>query len=107
MPDAELPDLLKEQRGSRPLWRRILYVAAAVFCFLAGIFGWLIPVMTGIPFYIVGFVFLAMASDRAAGWVNRLERRLPESWRKGLRRAIRKVPSKRLQKSVNLPDAKR
>jgi hypothetical protein len=102
-PEA-LPDLLKQKHASRPMWRRVLYVVLAVLCFVLGLAGWVIPVVTGIPFLIAGFVLLAFASDRAVGWINRLEGRLPESWRRGLRRAIVKVPLKSLRESVNLPE---
>ena len=98
-----LPDLLKRKRRRPPVWRRALYLAGAALAFAAGILGWLVPVVTGIPFYVVGAVLLAMASPRAVDAINALERRLPERWRRSLRRAVRKVPSRRLRRSVNLP----
>jgi hypothetical protein len=81
----------------------VLYFALAVLAFLGGLLGWLVPVVTGIPLFVVSAVFLAFASRRAVGWINALERRLPERWRRGLRRAVRKVPSRKLKASVNLP----
>lgn len=104
-PPDELPDLLKVPRTNRPVWQRVLFGALALLCFVAGVVGWLLPLVTGLPFYVAGFVFLALASDRARGWGNRLERRLPESWRRRLRSALAKVPSRRLAENVNLPDA--
>ena len=71
-----LPDLFREPERRHPTWLRILFVAVALVFFAAGVVGWLIPVVTGLPFYAVGLVFLGLASDRARRWVNRLERRL-------------------------------
>jgi uncharacterized membrane protein YbaN (DUF454 family) len=100
----EFPDLLRPRQTKRPLWVRILCLAGAVILFAAGIAGWLIPVITGIPFYIAALIFLGMASDRARGWINALERRLPESWRWGLRRALHHLPSRKLKALVQLPE---
>jgi Flp pilus assembly protein TadB len=97
-----LPDLLKKTARRRPLWQRVLLVAGAVLAFLAGIVGWLIPAVTGLPFYVVGFVLLAMASTRVRLWINRVERRLPHRWRQRLRNGVRKIPSKKLQAMFRL-----
>ena len=99
----ELPDLLCVPQKKRNVVLRVLFAVLAGVCFAAGMVGWLVPLVTGIPFYVAGFVFLALASDRARAWANRLERRLPGSWRRGLRRALAKVPSRRLRECLNLP----
>jgi len=89
-PTDELPDLLSEERTERgPLLRVALLVATAVLFVLAIIF-WLIPVLTGIPFWILGFVTLGMASRRAARWINARERRLPRKLRLALRPKLRR-----------------
>jgi hypothetical protein len=104
-PLKKLPDLLKRKRRRLPAWRRVLYFAGAGLAVAAGVFGWLVPVVTGIPFYGGGAVLLALARPAAVRWINGLERRLPERWRRRLRRAVRKVPSRRLRGAVNLPPA--
>jgi uncharacterized membrane protein YbaN (DUF454 family) len=86
----ELPDLLEPRKRRHPLWFRALCVFGAVVFFLLGIVGWLIPVVTGIPFYAVALVLLGMASDRTRRWINDLERRMPDRWRRALRRFLRK-----------------
>jgi hypothetical protein len=86
----ELPDLLEPRQRRNPLWFRALCVLGALVFFLLGVVGWLIPVVTGIPFYAVGLVLLGMASDRTRRWINQLERRMPESARRALRRFLRK-----------------
>ncbi len=91
---SELSDLLAPHQKDRPLWIRALCVAGAVVCFLLGIVGWLIPVITGIPFYVVGLALLGMASSRVIVWINRLERRLPDRFRRELRRALFKIPQR-------------
>ena len=85
----ELPDLLPPL-VNRPLWVRALCVAGALLCFGLGIIGWLIPVVTGLPFYAIGLLLLGMSSGRVAGWINRLDRRLPLRIRVGLRKWTRR-----------------
>ena len=102
----DFPDLLRARPTKRPLWVRALCVAGAVVLFAAGIAGWLIPVITGIPFYIGALVLLGMASDRVRGWINALERRLPAKWRRGLRRALERLPRGRMRDMLNLPEDK-
>lgn len=88
----ELSDLLAPHGKDRPFWVRLLCFAGAAVCLVLGIIGWLIPVVTGIPFYLVGLALLGMASDRGVVWINRLERRLPDRFRRELRRALHKIP---------------
>ncbi len=71
-------------------------------CFGLGVVGWLIPVVTGIPFYVAAIVLLAMASERARGWVNTLERRLAHDTRVAMRRWLHRIPF--LRQSVSHPD---
>src|SRR5712664_1343635 len=91
-----LPDLLREQDGRHPVWLRLIFLAAAV--------GWLIPVITGIPFYAAGLVFLGLASDRVRRWINRLERRLAESTRQRIRRLLAKLPGAWVRRLIHIPD---
>ena len=93
----ELPDLISTTHR-RPLWKRALYVLGALVCFALGVVGWLIPVVTGLPFHAAGLVLLGLASSRVARWINRLERRLPHRVRVQLRKWISPVatpPSRR------------
>jgi uncharacterized membrane protein YbaN (DUF454 family) len=99
----KLPDLLKRKRRKLPAWRRALYLVGAALAFVAGIVGWLVPVVTGIPFLVLGVVLLALTSQRMVGWVNAWERRLPERWRRKLRRGVQKMPGRRVKRAVNIP----
>ena len=101
---SELPDLLREQDGRHPLWLRVVFLVAALVCFVAGVVGWLIPVMTGIPFYAAGLVFLGLASDRTRRFINRMERRLSEHTRRKIRRLIAKIPGRWVRGLVHIPD---
>lgn len=83
-----LPDLIPRRPGEA-FWRRLWCLTGAVACFALGVVFWLIPVVTGIPFYVAGLLLLGMASERARQWINRLERRLPLAWRRRLRRRPR------------------
>lgn len=99
-----LPDLLREQDGRHPFWLRIVFLAAAALCFAAGVVGWLIPVVTGLPFYAAGLVFLGLASDRVRRWINRLERRLSESTRRRIRALLAKMPGAWVRRLIHIPD---
>lgn len=90
----ELPDLLSTDI-KRPLWARALCVAGAMVCFVLGVIGWLIPLVTGLPFYALGLILLGMASSRAARWINRMDRRLPYAVRVKLREWTRRTTKKR------------
>jgi hypothetical protein len=102
-----LPDLLRDQDGRHPFWLRIVFLVLAVVCFAAGVVGWLLPVVTGIPFYAAAFIFLGLASDRTRRFINRLERRLAESTRRRIRRLIGRVPGAWLRRVVHIPDETR
>ena len=91
---SPLPDLLRDQRGRHPFWLRIVFLAAALVCFVGGVVGWLIPVVTGIPFYAAGLIFLGLASDASRRFINRMERRLSESTRHKIRRLIARIDRK-------------
>jgi hypothetical protein len=101
--EAPLPELLRPRRKKVPVWRRVLYGVGAALAFVAGIVGWLVPVVTGIPFWIAGLVLLALAVPRTTAVLNALERRLPERVRRGLRRGIAKVPIRSLREAVVQP----
>jgi hypothetical protein len=99
-----LPDLLRDQDGRHPFWLRIIFMVAAAVCFVLGVVGWLIPVITGIPFYAAGLVFLGLASDRTRRFINRMERRLSESTRRKIRRMIARMPGRWVRGLVHIPD---
>lgn len=99
-----LPDLLRDQSERHPFWLRIVFLVLAAVCLVAGVVGWLIPVITGIPFYAAGLVFLGLASDRTRRLINRLERRLAESTRRRIRRLIARVPGAWVRRIVHIPD---
>lgn len=100
MPANDLPPLLRVPREPVPLGKRLLLIAGAILCFAVGIFGWLVPVVTGVPFYLLGLILLGSASRRVLEWVNRQEARLSPRWRKKLRDALVRIPSKRLRQRV-------
>lgn len=89
-PNDELPDLLPEQRTERGLIVRIGLLVATGILFVLAIVFWLVPVVTGIPFWILGLITLGMASRRAARWINARERRLPRKLRLALRPRLRR-----------------
>ena len=86
----DLPDLLERHHPRRPLWVRALCVAGGVVFFALGVLGWLVPLVSGIPFYVLSLMLFGMASDRVRQWINRAERRLPHRVRVALRRALGK-----------------
>lgn len=101
---SPLPDLLRERDGRHPFWLRLVFLGAAFVCLVLGVVGWLIPVITGIPFYAAGLVFLGLASDRVRRFINRMERKLSENTRRRIRRVIGKVPGQWVRNLVNIPE---
>lgn len=93
--DRPLEPLLRPRVNHRPWWKRCLLAGLGVVLLLLGMVGWLLPVVTGIPFYLAGFVVLAMTSDRVREMINRLDARLPERRRRGVRRVLRRIPGVR------------
>lgn len=83
---SELRDLLPPRKKPLSLWWRAVYFGGAVFFVVCGMVGWLVPVVTGIPFYVAAIVLAGLASERVRGWVNRVERKLPHRVRVRLRR---------------------
>ena len=104
--EHDLPDLLPVRKRKHPLAVRVLCIAGAAVLFVLGIVFWLVPVITGIPFYIAAAVLLAVGSERARGWVNSLERKLPRRFRLKLRRGMRKIPIKAIQDMAGPPPAR-
>jgi uncharacterized membrane protein YbaN (DUF454 family) len=78
----------------------VLYLIGAVLAFALGIVGWLVPVITGIPFYVAGLVLLAKASNRTVNWMNWAEAKLPIRRRRQLRALIKKIPIRWIQELV-------
>jgi hypothetical protein len=103
VPPAELPDLLRPPERHQPAWVRVLGFLGAGVCFLLAVVGWLIPVVTGIPFLVAGLILLSIASSRVHGWINRLERRLPLRWRHVIRRGLDKIPIERIRRGIRQP----
>ncbi|MBL8801504.1 MAG: hypothetical protein JNN27_05895 [Planctomycetes bacterium] len=83
--DPPLTPLFEADEAPRPLWKRALLLGGAALFMVLGVIGWLVPVVTGIPFYVVGFALLGAASPRTIHALNRLEARLPQRWRVALR----------------------
>lgn len=75
--DDALADLIKVEGPERGVWKRAGLALVSLVLFALGFVGWLIPVVTGIPFYVLGLVALGMASKPVARLVNAWERRLP------------------------------
>lgn len=100
MTEKTIPPLLRVNRNQPPFWKRVLLIGAAIGCFVLGIFGWLLPVITGIPFYLLGVVLLGSVSPKTRSLINRGEARLPYKWRKALRTGISKVPIRRVRESI-------
>lgn len=90
-----LPPLFWSDSRRRPTWKKVLLLGGAAVFLALGVIGWLIPVVTGIPFYIIGFAMLGAGSRRATALLNRLEERLPHRWRVGLRRMVERVQERR------------
>jgi len=89
--ERDLPELLAERpKRLHATWRALALVGGVLFMLL-GVVGWLVPVVTGIPFYIIGLGLFGMGSRRARRWINELEQHLPYKVRLFLRPKLRKA----------------
>jgi len=102
--EPPLPDLFREQDRRHPYWLRVVLLAAALICFAAGVVGWLLPVVTGVPFYAAGLVFLGLVSERVRRGINRAERRLAERTRRKIRAGLARMPGAWLRRLIHIPD---
>lgn len=93
--EEELAPLLEPREKPLPQWKRLLYFLGGIVCVLLGIAGWLVPVVTGIPFYIAGAILLGLSSSKARRIINKLDRKLPLRFRKKLREAIKRFGGRR------------
>jgi uncharacterized membrane protein YbaN (DUF454 family) len=55
----------------RPLWQRLVYPMLGIILIIAGIIGWLTPVIPGFPLIIIGIPWLACFHPRFELWVRR------------------------------------
>lgn len=78
-------DLLPRQAHSLSLFKRGLYLCIAILLIVLGIVFWLMPVLTGVPFWMAGLVFLARTSERCRRAVNWVDRKMPTRVRRALR----------------------
>lgn len=89
--DHSLPDLLPRTRKKRTVLQRVLYIGGAVLCILAGIAATPIPLISGLPFYVIAALLLASSSMFARRLINRLDRKLPHRARLALRSSLTKA----------------
>lgn len=88
--DVEIPPLLHLRDEPRPLWQRVVFAVGAGICMVLGVVGWLVPVVTGIPFYVAGAVLLGMSSPSVGRRINAWEAKLRPRVRLLLRPKLRK-----------------
>jgi DMSO reductase anchor subunit len=81
-----LSDFVPTTWVAKSLTGRLLMLLLAVGLLLLGLLGWIIPLITGVPFLIASVVAVAMASHRVCRWVNFVEGKFPVRLRRGLRR---------------------
>ncbi|KAA3607873.1 MAG: hypothetical protein DWQ01_12355 [Planctomycetota bacterium] len=84
--EPSLPPLLDPEVGLRHPVAKILAVVAGLFCLVFGLIGWVIPILTGIPFYLLGLALLGWGSRRLRLRINAWETRLPHRARVALRK---------------------
>jgi len=100
---SPLPHLIRRRRGHVPLWRRVICAFAGAALVVAGFVGLVMPGIPGFILLVPGLVLLAVASRMLTHWINAGERRLPEPWRRGLRRMAAKLPLGGLKRRLLLP----
>ncbi len=86
----DLPDLLKIPAVARSPWVRLLLALGGTLCMVLGLVGWLVPVVTGLPFYLAGMLLLSMSHPPLGVWINRKERTISPRVRLLFRPRLRK-----------------
>ncbi len=102
--EQPLGALIPETWVSKSLFKRLLSLIAAIILLALGLLGWLIPVITGVPFLVGAVVAIAMTSHRVCRWINALDRHLPPRIRRGLRyfqRGVHTAKTKTREKIVS------
>lgn len=82
----QLGDLFAPTRTRRGLIVRIVLFIVGGILVVYGIIGVILPVLPGFPFLLIGMPLLAASSERARGWVNKLDKKFPLTLRLLLRR---------------------
>ncbi len=82
----QLGDLFAPTRTRRALVVRVLLFIGGGILVVYGVLGVILPVLPGFPFLLIGMPLLAASSERARGWVNRLDKKFPLTLRLLLRR---------------------
>jgi uncharacterized membrane protein YbaN (DUF454 family) len=90
----QLGELFEPTRTRRGLVVRIVLFILGGLLVIYGILGVLLPVLPGFPFLLIGMPLLAASSERARGWVNRLDKKFPFTLRLLLRRMKLAPPPK-------------
>ena len=86
--------------------RRVYYLGMAVFWFIVGVIGVLVPVMPQVPFFVMSLLYLALVSRRVHRAVRRFIRRHPKAeasyhrWRHKRRRKRVEKGRRRRQKAI-------
>ncbi len=81
-PPAEPPvdphgELLPARVATVSMTRRLVLIVAGIVLIILGIIGWLLPVMTGVPFWVAGLICLSQASERCRRLINFGDSKLP------------------------------
>lgn len=90
MANLTLPDLIETGGPQRSLIHRAALLTLSLACFVLGVICWLIPVLSGIPFYVASIAFLGMSNRRVGRWINYHEARVPHRYRVRTRRLLRR-----------------
>jgi uncharacterized membrane protein HdeD (DUF308 family) len=96
----KLPPLIPEDVDLKPAWKKYVLLGVGILLIVVGIIFVPVPVMSGVPFWVVGALVLGVSVPPFARFVNRQEARLPARWRRKLRpRLWRKARDKLKEQS--------
>ena len=80
-------DLIGEPPRKRSPLVGMLLLVVGIILIAAGVALGPIPVVPGFPLVLLGLALAGLGSERARGWINRSERKLPDGIRRPLRAA--------------------
>ena len=97
-------DLIGESPRKRSPLVGMMLLVVGIVLIAAGVALGPIPVIPGFPLVLLGLGLVGLGSERARGWINRYERKLPQGVRRPLR-AARDAICRRPDGGERKPDA--
>ncbi len=85
----ELGDFLIININNISLLKKVSYFIAGLILIAVGFIGWVLPVLIGLPLIFMGLVFIGLSNNKVGLIINHIDKKLPYTVRKYLRKMKR------------------